>query len=162
MKKAAAQKITREAKVRRVAAYLALERDADRVESYCAASFGSSPPEARRLIKEARALLALAADVDVREEIGAKKKQLEDLQQRAKEAGDLRVELSAIQELAKLLDLYASATPIDPENGSESVETTLARKHLEGLGVAPIGLPIEELARLVVAAYLELAARGKE
>ena len=155
-------KVAHAVKVRRVASYLALERDHEKVAAFCAHSFGSSPAECKRLINDARASLALAADVDVREEVGKRKEQLEDLQARAREAGDLRVELSAIQELAKLLDLYQQSQAVDAENSAEGIAASIARKHLEGLGVTPAGLPLEELARLVAAAYMRLSCERSE
>lgn len=139
----------KQVKARRVASYLALERDVERVAEWCRETFGSSDREARELIRAAREELASAADVDQREELGRRREQLEDLRKRAKEGQDLRVELAAIQELSKLLDLYKTSTMIDASAEVESAAVSLARRHLEGLAVAPTGLPIEELARVV-------------
>lgn len=149
------KKNNREAHVNRVASLLAIERDSERVAQYCKTQLGANDAQAKKLIQEARARLALAADVDVREELGRRKEQLEDVRERAREAGDLRVELAAIQELAKLCDLYKTSNVLDAASEAEGAAVVLARKHLEGIGVAPDGLPIEELARLVAGAFLD-------
>lgn len=141
------------ARVRRVASFLAIERDPDAVVNFCKTTFGVSSQSAEALIKDARAELALAADIDVREELGRRKEQLEDVRERARDAGDLRVELAAIQELSKLSGVYQSSTVIDAASDAESAVASLARRHLEALGVAPKGLPLEELARLVAARF---------
>lgn len=77
-------------------------------------------------------------------EFQLRKEQLEDLQQRANESGDLRAELDAIKEINKLCGLYA-----EPVDNGESAEAAIARRHLESLGIVEKGLPIEELARRV-------------
>lgn len=77
-------------------------------------------------------------------EFQLRKEQLEDLQQRANDAGDLRAELDAIKEINKLCGLYA-----EPVDNGESAEAAIARRHLESLGLVEKGLPIEELARRV-------------
>lgn len=133
---------------------LAVERDADRVVEFCRDSFNVSESVARALIKDARAALAIAADVDVREELGRRKEQLEDLRERARDAGDLRVELSTIQELSKLCDLYGTTSASSAAADVESATVALARAHLEGLGIVPKGLPIEELARQIAAVVM--------
>ncbi len=138
-----------ESQIRRVAAMLAVDRDADRVVEFCRDQFGATQSGAKALIKDARALLALAADVDVREELGKRKEQLEDLLERAREMGDLRVELSTIQELSKLCDLYGTTSVSSAAADVESATVALARAHLEGLEITPKGLPIEELARQI-------------
>lgn len=149
-------------RVRRVASFLAIERDPEAVVAFCQKTFSVSATAAEALIKDARAELALAADVDVREELGRRKEQLEDVRERARDAGDLRVELAAIQELAKLCSLYQTTTVIDAASDAESAVASLARKHLEALEVAPKGLPLEELARLVAARFYESADCGKQ
>lgn len=155
------KKVSQLARVRRVASFIAIERDPEAVVSFCRNTFGVSAQAAEALIRDAKAELALAADVDVREELGRRKEQLEDVRERAREAGDLRVELAAIQELAKLCGVYQSTTVIDTASDAESAVASLARRHLEALGVAPKGLPLEELARLVAANfYGEGAASG--
>lgn len=77
-------------------------------------------------------------------EFQLRKEQLEDLQQRANEAGDLRAELDAIKEINKLCGLYQ-----EPVDNGESTEGALARAHLEGTGLVEKGLPLEELARRI-------------
>ena len=77
-------------------------------------------------------------------EFQIRKEQLEDLQQRANEAGDLRAELDAIKEINKLCGLYQ-----EPVDNGESTEGALARAHLEGTGLVEKGLPLEELARRI-------------
>lgn len=143
------EKQTKESQIRATAARLAVERDSENVEAFCRESFGVSQAAAKALVKEARARLALAADVDVREELGRRKEQLEDLRERARSSGDLRVELAAIQELSKLCDLYGSAAVSNAASDSESAAVSLARGHLEGLALTQKGLPIEELARQI-------------
>lgn len=139
--------------VRQIASFLALERDCDAVRDYCVKALHVPQNSVDGAIKAARAELALAADVDVRAEIGLRKEQLEDLLQRARERDDLRIELATVQELSKLCGLYAgTSTVVDDQ--TEPPAVYLARQHLEALGITPQGLPIEELARLVcVAAF---------
>ena len=81
-----------------------------------------------------------------RDEFQLRKSQLEDIQARAHDVGDLRVELAAIQELNKLCGLYS-----EPVENGESAAVEIARLHLEGTGVVEKGLPFEELARRIAA-----------
>lgn len=81
-----------------------------------------------------------------KDEFLVRKEQLEDIQARAKNDGDLRAELAAIQELNKLCGLYS-----EPVENGESAAVEIARLHLEGTGVVEKGLPIEELARRIAA-----------
>lgn len=80
------------------------------------------------------------------DEFQIRKNQLEDIQARAHDDGDLRAELAAIQELNKLCGLYS-----EPVENGESASAEIARLHLEGTGVVEKGLPLEELARRVAA-----------
>jgi len=144
--------------VRRVASFLALERDRERVVDFCVSSFGCSSDSADALIKAARQELALAADVDFRVELGKRREQLEDLRERARRADDLRVELATIQELNKLANLYQSERVELPDDPGAA----LARQHLEALGVAPNNLPLEELARLVANYVANLPEYGEQ
>ena len=80
------------------------------------------------------------------DEFQIRKNQLEDIQARAHDDGDLRAELAAIQELNKLCGLYS-----EPVESGESAAVEIARLHLEGTGVVEKGLPIEELARRIAA-----------
>ena len=84
----------------------------------------------------------MAKKATQKSEFQLRKEQLEDLQQRANEAGDLRAELDAIKEINKLCGLYQ-----EPVDNGESAEAAIARRHLESLGLVEKGLPIEELAR---------------
>lgn len=155
-------KIDKRTQARRVASFMALERDSERVAEYCRDNFGTTQRQTDDLIKEARAELALAAEIDAREEIGKRREQLEDLLERARDAGDMRVELAAIQELSKLLDLYKTTNYADAALEIESSAAALARAHLEALGITKKGLPIEELARLIANEYVKTeAAYGK-
>ena len=61
------------------------------------------------------------------DEFQIRKNQLEDIQARAHDDGDLRAELAAIQELDKLCGLYSK--PV--ENG-ESAAVEIVRLYLEG------------------------------
>lgn len=79
-----------------------------------------------------------------RDEFDVRKAQLEDIQARAYEIGDLRAELAAIQEINKLCGLYAESFNAEKSNVDEIVRT-----HLEGTGVVEKGLPLEELARRI-------------
>lgn len=144
--------------VRRAAGLLATLRDADAARAVCRREFGVDGTKLDALIADAKAELASAAEIDLRVEIGTAKKRLEDLRDRAKEAGDLRAELDAIKELNKLCDLYKQTSLADVASAAESATLALVREHLEGLDVAPKDLPIEELARFVAAAFLEKAA----
>lgn len=79
-----------------------------------------------------------------RDEFDVRKAQLEDIQTRAYEIGDLRAELAAIQEINKLCGLYAESF-----NAEKSHVDEIVRAHLEGTGVVEKGLPLEELARRI-------------
>lgn len=83
-----------------------------------------------------------------------RRRELKDLIARARDVGDLRVELDALKELSKLEKIYER--PVGVENAETAESARLAREHLEGLGIAPSGLPLEELARL---AALEIIGR---
>lgn len=85
-------------------------------------------------------------------EFQKRKEQLEDLRRRAFDAGDLRSELAAIQEINKLCGLYNEQF----DDSGDSVSVLYARQHLESLNVAPPGLPLEELARRVSVAFSRL------
>lgn len=84
-----------------------------------------------------------------KDEFQLRKQQLEDIQARALEVGDLRAELDAVKELNKLCGLYS-----EPVENGESAAVEIARLHLEGTGVVPKGLPIEELARRVASVLM--------
>ena len=140
---------------RRVAGLLAATRDAKRVAAICRDEYGVDGAELERLLDLARSELALAADVDLRFEFGTRRAQLEDVRERAKTCADLRAELDAIKELNKLCGLYDQASRNDDALAAESTALELVREHLEGLELAPRGLPIEELARRVVAYCLK-------
>ena len=86
----------------------------------------------------------MAKKATQKSEFQLRKDQLEDLQQRANETGDLRAELDAIKEINKLCGLYQ-----EPVDNGESTEGALARAHLEGTGLVEKGLPLEELARRI-------------
>lgn len=152
--KLAKEKVDLNAFVPRVAAWLAMSRDAEATEKEIERQFGLSKVNAAKVVKLAKEHLALAADVDLRLELGKRREQLDDLLQRARNVGDLAVELRTLQEMSKLSNVYAAPTVFDTDDGAESPADALARRHLEGLGVAAKGLPIEELARQVAATWL--------
>ena len=56
--------------------------------------------------------------------------------------------------ISKLSNVYAAPTLFDADESAESPADALARQHLEGLGITPKNLPIEELARQVAAIWL--------
>lgn len=149
-------------RVRRVASFLALCRDGEEVERLTIEEFNVKKSEARALVKSARAFLALAADVDVRAELGLRKEQLEDLLARTRDAGELKIELDTIRELSKLARVYDAATVVNVAESAEAVNVALARGHLEALEVCPRGLPIEELARLVAEAFAGAVVNGSK
>lgn len=138
----------------RVAAWLAMTRDAEATEAEVQKQFGLSRVNAAKVVKLAKEHLALAADVDLRLELGKRREQLDDLLRRTRKAGDLAVELRTLQEISKLSNVYAAPTLFDADESAESPADALARQHLEGLGITPKNLPIEELARQVAAIWL--------
>ena len=138
----------------RVAAWLAMSRDAEATEKEVERQFGLSRLNAVKVVKLAKEHLALAADVDLRLELGKRREQLDDLLQRARNVGDLAVELRTLQEMSKLSNVYSAPTVFETSDSAESPADALARQHLEGLGLTPKGLPIEELARQVAATWL--------
>ncbi len=144
--------------VRRVGALLATVRDEARVRAECRREFGVDGDALDRLIADAKADLATAADVDLRAEFATRRAQLEDVRERAKTSGDLQTELKAIQELAKICGLYKQATSSDAAAVAESASIAVVREHLEGIGATERDLPIEELARLVALKFLDFAA----
>lgn len=147
--------------VRRTAGLLATLRDVDAARAVCRRDFGVDGAELDALIADAKNELALAAEIDLRVEIGTAKKRLEDLRDRAKEVGDLRVELDAIKETNKLCDLYKQTSLADATSAAESATLALVRERLEGIVDAPEGLPVEELARLVEARVVELEFKAQ-
>ena len=98
----------------------------------------------------------MAREKKTKTEFQIRKEQLEDLQQRANESGDLRAELDAIKEINKLCGLYQ-----EPVDNGESAAAALAREHLEGTGVVDKGLPLEELARRVALRLSNLSEKKK-
>ena len=152
-KKSVKKVVELEAFAPRASAWLAMNPDHDAVKSQIASKFKISQSDAETVLKLAKERLALAADVDLRLALGTRREQLNDLLNRARAAGDLRVELAALQELSKLSNVYAAPVVFDSEESVESPVEALARKHLESLDLAPAGLPLEELARRVAGAF---------
>lgn len=143
---------------RKVAALIAALRDSDRVRDVLRSEYALDDQETENAIKAGRDSLALAADVDARLEFAARREQLEDLRARARDANDLKTELDVLRELSKLCDLYRAASVADEKSAAESADAALVREHLEALPFVPQGLPIEELARLVAAHWLNSPA----
>ena len=159
-KKSVKKVVELEAFAPRAAAWLAMNPDHDAVKSQIASKFKISQSDAETVLKLAKERLAFAADVDLRLELGTRREQLNDLLNRARDAGDLRVELATLQELSKLSNVYAAPVVFDSEESVESPVEALARKHLESLDLAPAGLPLEELARRVAGSALDKGRDG--
>lgn len=147
----AKEKVDLVAFVPRVAAWLAMSRDAEATEKEIERQFGLSKVNAVKVVKLAKEHLALAADVDLRLELGKRREQLDDLLQRARNVGDLAVELRTLQEMSKLSNVYSAPTVFETSDSAESPADALARQHLEGLGLTSKNLPIEELSRQIAA-----------
>jgi hypothetical protein len=73
------------------------------------------------------------------------------------ELDERKVRLAELKERFKLLRLYSKTEPLPEttamatENETENIESeelTAVRSHLEPLGLAPVGTPVSELARL--------------
>lgn len=148
------EQIDLKAFVPRVAAWLAMSRDAEATEKEVERQFGLSKLNSVKVVKLAKEHLALAADVDLRLELGKRREQLDDLLQRARAVGDLAVELRTLQEMSKLSNVYSAPTVFETSDSAESPADALARSHLEGLNLTAKGLPIEELSRQIAAIIL--------
>lgn len=148
------EQIDLKAFVPRVAAWLAMSRDAEATEKEVERQFGLSKLNSVKVVKLAKEHLALAADVDLRLELGKRREQLDDLLQRARAVGDLNVELRTLQEMSKLSNVYSAPTVFETSDSAESPADALARSHLEGLNLTAKGLPIEELSRQIAAIVL--------
>lgn len=148
------EQIDLKAFVPRVAAWLAMSRDAEATEKEVERQFGLSKLNSVKVVKLAKEHLALAADVDLRLELGKRREQLDDLLQRARAVGDLAVELRTLQEMSKLSNVYSAPTVFETSDSAESPADALARSHLEGLNLTAKGLPIEELSRQIAAIVL--------
>lgn len=148
------EQIDLKAFVPRVAAWLAMSRDAEATEKEVERQFGLSKLNSVKVVKLAKEHLALAADVDLRLELGKRREQLDDLLQRARAVGDLAVELRTLQEMSKLSNVYSAPTVFETNDSAESPADALARSHLEGLNLTAKGLPIEELSRQIASIVL--------
>lgn len=148
------EQIDLKAFVPRVAAWLAMSRDAEATEKEVERQFGLSKLNSVKVVKLAKEHLALAADVDLRLELGKRREQLDDLLQRARAVGDLNVELRTLQEMSKLSNVYSAPTVFETSDSAESPADALARSHLEGLNLTAKGLPIEELSRQIASIVL--------
>ncbi|MBR2586307.1 MAG: hypothetical protein IKE64_12850 [Thermoguttaceae bacterium] len=115
---------------------------------------GLTAAKAKAALREVRGYIAAAATIDAREELGRARLQLEALYEVCLQTGDTKTALATRKEMSKVMRLY------DVENTEvidDSVQTrrdNLIREHLEGLGIAPPGLPLEELARAVALAFV--------
>ena len=74
-------------------------------------------------------------------------RELDSLYQQAQVDGDIKAALAVRKELHKLHGLYQAPDRTDEPDG-ESEALAVIRGHLEPLGLAPEGTPVEELARL--------------
>lgn len=156
------EQIDLKAFVPRVAAWLAMSRDAEATEKEVERQFGLSKLNSVKVVKLAKEHLALAADVDLRLELGKRREQLDDLLQRARAVGDLAVELRTLQEMSKLSNVYSAPTVFETSDSAESPADALARSHLEGLNLTAKGLPIEELSRQIASIVLSRLDAGTE
>ncbi len=154
------EQIDLKAFVPRVAAWLAMSRDAEATEKEVERQFGLSKLNSVKVVKLAKEHLALAADVDLRLELGKRREQLDDLLQRARAVGDLNVELRTLQEMSKLSNVYSAPTVFETSDSAESPADALARSHLEGLNLTAKGLPIEELSRQIASNVLSRLDAG--
>lgn len=137
-----------------------MSRDAEATEKEVERQFGLSKLNSVKVVKLAKEHLALAADVDLRLELGKRREQLDDLLQRARAVGDLNVELRTLQEMSKLSNVYSAPTVFETSDSAESPADALARSHLEGLNLTAKGLPIEELSRQIASIVLSRLDAG--
>ena len=108
---------------------------------------GKSKQTAASLVKEAQKRIALAADHDLKEELGRARIQLDELFDSALLNGDLKTALATRKELSKILHLYEGSAASALDTDLQTATEALVREHLEGLEVTEKGLPLEELAR---------------
>lgn len=139
---------------RKTAALLASTRDSEKVKEILLKEYGLDDKDVPAALQDGKDALAAAAEVDSRVEFAARREQLEDLRNRAKDAGELKTELEIMKEQSKLCDLYRASSISDEQSAAESSSVALAREHLEALPFVEKGLPFEELARLVAARWI--------
>ena len=121
------------------------------------------------LLAAAKDRVIQAADVDRRVEFvrGVKEydeqyRTLEELSRTAQREGDRIAAAAKMAEITtRRIDLLGAKNQMDADIVSENVESEqqgYVRGHLEALGVAEKGLPLEELARQVAAKFAEMLA----
>lgn len=116
---------------------------------------GKSKHTAASLVKEAQKRIALAADHDLKEELGRARIQLDELFDSALCSGDLKTALATRKELSKILHLYEGSAASALDTDLQTATEALVREHLEGLEITEKGLPLEELARGVALYFIE-------
>ena len=116
---------------------------------------GMTEARATALVKEAQKRIALAADHDLREELGRARIQLEELYTASLAAGDVKTALATRKELSKILHLYEGSAASALDTDLQTATEALVREHLEGLAITEKGLPLEELARGVALYFIE-------
>lgn len=139
---------------RKTAALLASTRDSEKVKEILLNEYGLDDKDVPAALQDGKDALVAAAEVDSRVEFATRREQLEDLRNRAKDAGDLKTELEIMKEQSKLCDLYRASSTSDEQSAAESSAVALAREHLEALPFVEKGLPFEELARMVAARWI--------
>jgi hypothetical protein len=99
-------------------------------------------------IRRARRQIALAAQFDRAEEIGAAVGRLRQLYAVAVKAGEVSAALAAVKELNRLLDLYGPAADVQSRKAKGDSELSAIRAHLLPLRLASADYPLREHARL--------------
>ena len=132
------------------------------VRELCRQRYGFTEEETDAALEEARRRIQAAAQYDLTEELGQALTRNNYLYEAAVKAQDLKTAVRVQRDRAKLLALDAGGSR--KENGpvieynAEAAEMgqTLdnIRAQLEALGIAPAGLPIEDLTRAAVTRIL--------
>lgn len=118
------------------------------------AKLGLAEPDIPAAIAEARIRIAVAAQWDRNEQLGAAMIRLNDLYRRALAIQDTKTALASQKELNKLLELYRTPTDLGRSNELAD-QIAAARRHLAPLRLGNDSTPLAELCRLAVLRIVE-------
>lgn len=125
-------------------------RDHEAIEATCRDKLGLNEEQTEIAIREASGRIAEAAIWNRDIEIGKALVRSNDIYERAMRVQDNKTALAADIHRCKLLGLFERLEKKDETEIEESDRFDAIRKHLEPLGLAPEGAPVEELVRLAV------------
>jgi hypothetical protein len=134
--------------INRVVVLLVTIRNRGEVENICNEKFNLTARQTREVIEVANGLIARAAVFNRDIEVGKALIRFDDLYERSLRVLDTKTAIVAEDKRCKLLGLYDKSKAEVQFETTES-ELDRVRSYLEPLGVAPLGLPLVELVRLV-------------